>query len=329
MIIRWIKNLQEASDARAVAQKELDKQSLSVDQEKRLAAEISKQNKQIETYAKRINEDLKRAASERNKIESPLALESIKDSQLKDYCSSVSRTIDNLNKQIEAEGWRADQYLLSVNNKRLEAVKLQKTATKNVETLARELTKVEKREEDAAKRLKQRDDEIRKIKAEQKRLENERKKLDSERMRVKDTETQKRRQLEQLRKEREGLDVAIKREPKRDERDLLRDKAARLDPQIEQLQQLVERHLRFQLDQLTQIQAKIDFEDRQLDSGLQAGEADAKQIKGEIEDLKKAKAGVKANMAKEQKRADALAAVVVDCDRARERAKEYGVGARS
>ena len=328
MIIPWIKNLEVASDARSAAQKKLDNDELTPAAQKKLADEVSKFNKQIETYAKRINDDLRQAARDRLKIDSAKSLDTIKDGALKDYCSSVAKTIANLNQQIQAEGWRAGQYAQSLANKRADAVKLERTAKQNQTTLANEDAKLARRESDLKKRLTDREQDLKKIETEQKRLDGEKGKFDAECARAKAAEGQKRRELEKLQTQAESLAADIKREPLRDNRDKLREKLARIEPQIQQLDELVNRQMAFQIDQFNQIDAKIDFERTQLDQATVSAKTDIAALKREVQETGKVRAAIKANIVREQKRQAAITALIADCDRAADHAKEYGVGAR-
>jgi chromosome segregation ATPase len=327
MIIRWVSNLEEAAKARAVAQDRLNKPNLSTDDERQLSEEISKRNEEIETYARRINDDLKRAASERLKVELSGNIDSIRDGQLDGYLKSVRTTIDSLNEQINAEGRSAERYAVSVREKRVQAEKLDEVSKKNQQTLARDEAKLTDALKDAEKRLDNREDDQRKVDLELRRLESERKKFGMEYDRVKDFQADQQKQQTKMSRDADDLDKRIKSERVRERRDQLRDQLDRFQPQLDQQKKLLDQ-LAFQLGQLDRIRDKLDLEKEQLTAAAGSAKADIQSMKAEIAEFKKTRQAIRDNIAKEGKRREALAACIADCQQAEARAKEFGVLAK-
>ncbi|HVY62278.1 MAG TPA: hypothetical protein VHF22_11530 [Planctomycetota bacterium] len=327
MIIRWVSNLEEAAKARSVAQDRLNKPNLSADDERALSEEISKRNEEIETYARRINDDLKRAAQERLKVELSGNIDSIKDMQLEGYLKGVKSTITSLNEQINAEGRGAERYAVSVREKRVQAEKLDDVAKKNQQTLARDEAKLTQGLKDAEKRLDLRDGELRKVDLELRRLESERKKFDMEYDRVQAFQADQQKQLTTMKRDSDALDKRIKGERIRERREQLRDQLERFQPQMEQQQKLVDQ-LRFQIGQLDAIRGKLDLEKEQLTAAAASAKADIQSMKSEVAEFKKTRQAVRQNLVKEEKRREALAQCIAECRDAEARAKEFGVLAK-
>jgi len=327
MIIRWVKHLQEASRARALAQSSLDGLELSRPERERLEREIGRRNREIERYAQRINDDLRRAAEKRAKIDNASALDSIRDEQLSGYCSSVKSTITKLNKQIESEGRNAGKLVKSLEAQKRQVSKMKAVAAKNQKTLAKDDVKLEKRVKELERHASAREGDVDKLKREMRRVKEQRKQFESDRGRVRTVEDRKRRELANLEQDKRALENARKYEKDRDRRDALKEKIARIDPQIEQLKKYIDDHLKFQFGQFEEIEKRLDFERAELTRALETAEEDLERMRAELAELEKARSTLQSNLEKEEAREEKLDACLAEVADAEADAKSAGVRA--
>lgn len=325
MIIRWIDDLEEAAKARSRAQTALDGERISPAEAKKLELEITQRNRDIEIYAQRINDELKRAAEKREPVSYSHHLETIQDRQLQDYLSGVKGTIDRLNHQLMTDGKNADTFARSLKRQEENTLRMEEGAAKNQAVLAKEDQKLARREAELKKRLEDRQNDLKKIEAELKRVGSDKKRLQDERDRVKDVERQRQREIDLLQNQRRGLEQQKKIEPNFDRRQLVKAKIAKLDPAIAQNKEFLEKHVRFQLDQFAKIEEKIRFEVGQLNKAVGGVKADMDTLKKELADLKKARAAIRDNIDREGKRKSALAVAAKDVKRAQAQALKAGI----
>ncbi len=325
MIIRWVKNLADAARARDKAQNALDGAEMTGPEQKRVASELERCNRDIGRYAERINEDLRRAAAKRVKVSYPRALESIHDRQLRDYCQSVGRTIEKLNHQIAIDGAQAEDYLRELNNKKKQALKVQDVAVKNQQSLCRELDKLEKREKEVAGRIEGRKRDLQKIEAERKRAANDNAKFDTERGRVEAIHKQKKDQMLTLQDELESLRRRKAQEQDPARREPLKEKIAKIEPQLAQLEPYVKQHIEFQLGQYKQIDDRIKGERSQLGKARDQVEKDIAVLESELAEVRRLRKVFAQNIEQETKRKASVATTLKDMKRAEGWAKRAGV----
>lgn len=327
MIIRWVKELEQAAKKRQTAQQALDGEKLGGPERSRIEKEISQQNRNIERYAQRINEDLKRAAEKRVKVFTPISLDSISDSQLRDYLLGVKRTTDRLNQQLKKEGGNAESYARSLKIQKERAREYENTAGANIKTLNREDAKLAKRATESKKRLDSRQDDLKRLQRELKRVSDERTKIEGERNRVQLLIDAKKRDLTGLENELRQAEAAKKNASRPDDKAKLKEKTAKLQQKIEQVKPYTEQHLKFQLEQFERIMEKVRFEVTQLHRAIDSAERDIAILKEEQTDLKRARSKVAENISKEKKRQGSLVGAIKDLDKAREKARAAGVRA--
>lgn len=325
MIIRWVKNLDEAAKGRAKAQAAMDGMEMTPAERRRVSDEIARCNRDIERYAGRINEDLKRAAAKRERVSYPRELESIQDRQLKDYCTSVRLTISKLNDQIGADGKNAGSYLRDLRNQRKHAVKVDQVAAKNEVSLSREDQKLLKRDKEVKGRRAGRETDLKKIEGELKRVAADRKKLEDENARVSGIFKKKDAELHELRGSLDDLGRRKKMEKDPDRRNTLRDKATKLEPQVAHLEQYLNDHLKFQLDQFEKIRERVQDESTKLNRARDAAEKDLEVLSAELADLKRLRGAIADNRDRESKRRVSVATCIKEVDKAQAQAKRAGV----
>jgi chromosome segregation ATPase len=328
MIIRWVKNLQQAAHDREAAQKAIDGQKLTPAEQSRVEQQILKANREIERFAERINDDLRRAAEKRKPVRYPHGLDSIKDHTLKDYIASVRQTIGQLNHQIQVEGQRGDMYARQLEARRKDAVKVQETSKKNQTTLRREDEKLARRLSDAQKRLEDRKKDLVEIEREIASVQRHRTRYNAERERFDAQLERKRTELRNLEAEYKALESKKSHEPNRDRREPMKAELDRMAPKLQELRDFVNQQLKFQAAQMEKVREKLQHESSELTRARNQLEGDIKLLETELFEIKRARKDMKNNLEKEQGRMAAIGSTLDELRRTQDYAKKYGIVAQ-
>lgn len=325
MIVRWVRNLEQAANDREAAQRSLDGAAMTPAEQKRAQDQIAKSNREIERFAQRINEELKRAAEKRTPIRYPRNLDSIHDRQLADYLGSVKQTISKLNHQLQVDGAQGDMYARQLESRRKEAAKIQEVAGRNKTILEREDVKLARRKKEVAGRLDQRKTELAKIERRLGEVAKERKKFDHESQRIEEVAAKKKQELEDAERDLAILESQRKHEPNRDRRDQIIERSRKVESQVAELRQKVGSQLKFQIDQLGQIRQRIQGESTDLHAAADKARSDVQILEQELKDIDRARKDMKRNLEKEGDRMAAIDASMDDLKQAQKYAKKYGV----